>query len=169
LGSLPVPIVSVATFQLSGRGRGSNTWLSPAGCLQFSILVRTPLRASGLYAPRLVLVQYLAALAIVRACRDERALGAERGARVRLKWPNDVYIDLPLSSSSSSSSVAGSEKKKVGGVLVHLNFADGNAVVVIGALSNICASIWPAWGHSIRKLTFLFVLRLEIEKDAAST
>jgi biotin--protein ligase len=86
------------------------------------------LGASGLSAPRLVLVQYLVGLAIVRACRDERALGAERGARVRLKWPNDVYIDLP-------SLVAGGEKKKVGGILINMNFADGNADVIIGTSS----------------------------------
>jgi biotin--protein ligase len=125
LASLQAPVVSLATFQLSGRGRGSNTWLSPTGCLQFSILVRASLRASGLSAPRIVFVQYLAGLAIVRACRDERALGAERGARVRLKWPNDVYVDLPSS--------AGGEKKKVGGVLVNISFADGRADVIIGA------------------------------------
>jgi biotin--protein ligase len=86
-----------------------------------------PLRTSALPSPRLVFVQYLAGLAIVRACRDGRALGAERGERVRLKWPNDVYVDLP------SSSVAGGEKKKVGGVLVNMSFADGNADLIIGA------------------------------------
>ena len=148
LASLQAPIVSVATFQLSGRGRGSNTWLSPTGCLQFSILVRASLRASGLSGPRLVFVQYLAGLAIVRACRDERALGAERGARVRLKWPNDVYIDLPSSSSSSPSVAGGGEKKKVGGILVNMSFADGNADVIIGALHMACLL-----GHFIRNLT----------------
>jgi biotin--protein ligase len=138
LASLQAPIVSLATFQLSGRGRGSNAWLSPPGCLQFSILVRVPLRALALPAPRLVFVQYLAGLAIVRACCDGRALGAERGARVRLKWPNDVYVDLP----SSSSSVVGSEKKKVGGVLVNMSFADGNVDLIIGALY---PQAWPVW------------------------
>jgi biotin--protein ligase len=89
------------------------------------------LRASGLSAPRLVFVQYLVGLAIVRACRDERALGAEQGAHVRLKWPNDVYVDLP-SSSSSPFVAGGGEKKKVGGVLINMSFADGNADVIIG-------------------------------------
>jgi biotin--protein ligase len=74
------------------------------------------------------LVQYLVGLAIVNACRDARALGPERGARVRLKWPNDVYIDLP-----SSSTLAGSTKKKVGGILVNASFSDGNVDIVIGA------------------------------------
>ena len=125
-----MPIVSLATFQLAGRGRGSNTWLSPSGCLQFSVLVRVPL-AAALPASRLVFVQYLVGLAVVRACRDPRALGAERGARVRLKWPNDVYVDLP-------SEAGGSEKKKVGGILVNTSFSDGNVDVVAGG-SRLCA------------------------------
>jgi biotin--protein ligase len=150
LASLQVPIVSLATFQLSGRGRGSNTWLSPAGCLQFSILVRAPLqRASGLSAPRLVFVQYLAGLAIARACRDERVLGAERGARVRLKWPNDVYIDLPLPSSSS-----GGEKKKVGGILINTSFADGNADVIVGT-----SSFARAFHYEILPSVYVFLSR----------
>jgi len=129
-----VPIVSLATFQLAGRGRGSNTWLSPSGCLQFSVLVRVPL-AAALPASRLVFVQYLVGLAVVRACRDPRALGAERGARVRLKWPNDVYLDL----ASESESRAGPEKKKkVGGILVNTSFSDGNVDVVAGG-SRLCA------------------------------
>jgi biotin--protein ligase len=73
-------------------------------------------------------------MAIVRACRDERALGAERGARVSLKWPNDVYID-----SSSPLVVPGGEKKKVGGVLVNISITDGKADVIIGTSSIIYA------------------------------
>ncbi|KAI9508257.1 class II aaRS and biotin synthetase [Russula earlei] len=130
LSALPAPIVSLATFQLAGRGRGSNLWLSPPGCLQFSILVRIPLRASAFPTSRLVFVQYLVGLAVVHASRDSRALGIVRGARVRLKWPNDVYIDLPSS--------AGGEKKKVGGILVNTSFSDGNVDIVIGCGINVC-------------------------------
>jgi biotin--protein ligase len=162
LASLQDPIVSLATFQLAGRGRGSNTWLSPTGCLQFSILVRAPLRgASGLSAQRLVFVQYLAGLAIVRACRDERALGAERGARVRLKWPNDVYVDLPSSSSG------GGAKKKVGGTLINMSFADGNADVIIGTSSIIHVLCFGAF-HSEILPPFSSFFRVW-EKGAAST
>jgi len=96
-----------------------------------------PLRASAtaLPASRLVFVQYLLGLAVVRACRDPRVLGAERGARVRLKWPNDVYVNL----ASEAESWAGPEKmKKVGGILVNTNFSDGNVDVVIGCGINVC-------------------------------
>lgn len=124
LTSLPAPVVSLATFQLAGRGRGSNTWLSPEGCLQFSLLVRAPLGAFP--TPRLVFVQYLAGLAIVNACRNRRVLGSH-GARVKLKWPNDVYAELPGSDM----------KKKVGGILVNTSFSGGNVDVVVGFGINV--------------------------------
>ena len=40
---------------------------------------------------RLVFVQYLVALAVVEAARDDGMLGPW-GDKVRIKWPNDVYI-----------------------------------------------------------------------------
>ncbi|KAH9941532.1 hypothetical protein B0H21DRAFT_544431 [Amylocystis lapponica] len=67
LAALPTPLLSLASHQLAGRGRGTNVWLSPAGCLQFSLLLRAP--CAVLPAARLVFVQYLAALAVVAACR----------------------------------------------------------------------------------------------------
>ncbi|KAF8168583.1 biotin-ligase [Pholiota molesta] len=89
LAALPVPVLSLASHQLAGRGRGSNTWLSPAGCLQFSLALRVAL--DRFPAGRLVFVQYLFSLAVVEACRAEAVLGADVGAKVRIKWPNDLY------------------------------------------------------------------------------
>jgi biotin---protein ligase len=125
LTSLPTPIVSLATFQLAGRGRGSNTWLSPEGCLQFSILLRAPV--SAFPTSRLVFVQYIVCLAVTQACRHSRVLG-NRGydgaGQVKLKWPNDIYIEFP-----------GGEKKKIGGILVYTSSSGGNMDIVIGAYS----------------------------------
>ncbi|KAH9063260.1 class II aaRS and biotin synthetase [Lactarius vividus] len=129
LASLPAPVVSLATFQLTGRGRGSNTWLSPEGCLQFSLLARAPLGAFP--APRLVFVQYLAGLAVINACRDRRVLGNDHGTRVKLKWPNDVYVELP----------GGDTKKKVGGILVNTSFSGGNMDVIIGFGVNVSTPV----------------------------
>ncbi|KAJ2714276.1 biotin holocarboxylase synthetase, partial [Coemansia spiralis] len=39
---IPDGTVFVATRQLAGRGRGRNTWISPVGCLQFTMLIRHP-------------------------------------------------------------------------------------------------------------------------------
>jgi biotin---protein ligase len=41
---------------------------------------------------------------------------------VKLKWPNDVYIEF-----------VGGEKKKIGGTLVNTSFSSGNMDIVIGA------------------------------------
>ncbi|KAJ2988291.1 hypothetical protein NUW54_g9159 [Trametes sanguinea] len=119
LSTLPTPLLSLASSQLTGRGRGGNIWLSPPGCLQFSILLRVPL--SALPAQKIVFVQYLFALAVAEACRDHAVLGAD-GARVRIKWPNDIYAEMPGTG----------ERKKVGGILVNTSFGAGNVELVVG-------------------------------------
>jgi len=122
MGLLPTPLVSLASHQLAGRGRGANVWLSPSGCLQFSLLLRLSL--STFPASKLVFVQYLFALAVVEACRDESVLG-EAASPVRLKWPNDIYA------------VLGDEKKKLGGILINTSFAAGKVDIVIGSGLNV--------------------------------
>ena len=123
---LPAPFVSLASHQLFGRGRGSNVWLSPSGCLQFSLLLRISL--SNFPASKLVFIQYLFSLAVVEACRAESVLGSEAGARVRLKWPNDLYAIV-----GSPAEEANTENvRKIGGVLVNASFSSGHVYVVIG-------------------------------------
>jgi biotin--protein ligase len=123
LSSLPTPIVSLASQQLTGRGRGSNIWLSPAGCLQFSVLLRLSL--SDFPASKLVFIQYLFGLAVAEACRLDAVLG-HVGDRVRLKWPNDIYV-------LTEDAMTGLEsKKKIGGILVNTNFSSGMVDIVIG-------------------------------------
>ena len=122
LTSLPTPLLSLASAQLTGRGRGGNIWLSPPGCLQFSLLLRVPL--SALPAQKIVFVQYLFALAVAEACRSEQVLGSE-GSRVRIKWPNDIYAIA-----------RNGEKKKIGGILVNTSFGSGKVELVIGASSS---------------------------------
>ncbi|KAJ7704393.1 biotin-protein ligase [Mycena rosella] len=125
MGLLPAPLVSLASHQLAGRGRGANVWLSPSGCLQFSLLLRLSL--STFPASKLVFVQYLFALAVVEACRDDSVLG-ESAAPVRLKWPNDIYAVLGDDDAS---------KKKIGGILVNTSFSGGKVDIVIGSGLNV--------------------------------
>ncbi|TBU46215.1 hypothetical protein BD309DRAFT_989011 [Dichomitus squalens] len=122
LTSLPTPLLSLASAQLTGRGRGGNVWLSPPGCLQFSLLLRVPL--SALPATKIVFVQYLFALAVAEACRTDGVLGEEAGSRVRIKWPNDLYAITP-----------DGERKKIGGILVNTSFGAGKVELVVGASS----------------------------------
>ncbi|OSX58235.1 hypothetical protein POSPLADRAFT_1185086 [Postia placenta MAD-698-R-SB12] len=123
LSTVPAPLLSLASHQLAGRGRGGNIWLSPAGCLQFSLLLRVSL--AQLPAPRLVFVQYLFGLAVVQACRQDGVLGSE-GHQIRLKWPNDIYAVR-----------ADGEKRKVGGILVNTSFSSGQVEIVIGCGLNV--------------------------------
>ena len=120
LDTLPIPFLSLASTQLTGRGRGANVWLSPPGCLMFSLLLRVPLAV--LPAQKLVFIQYLFALAVAEACRADRVLGDEAGSRVRIKWPNDIYGIMQ-----------DGERKKLGGILVNTSFGAGKVEVVIGA------------------------------------
>ncbi|KAG7442834.1 class II aaRS and biotin synthetase [Guyanagaster necrorhizus] len=125
LASLPTPFLSLASFQLTGRGRGSNIWLSPAGCLQFSLLLRVSL--ASFPANKLVFVQYLFALAVTEACRYKSVLG-KRGESVRIKWPNDLYAIFGPGEG---------DKKKIGGILVSTNFSGGKCDITIGSGLNV--------------------------------
>ncbi|KAM5539696.1 hypothetical protein V8D89_006509 [Ganoderma adspersum] len=124
LETLPTPILSLASTQLTGRGRGANVWLSPPGCLMFSLLLRVPLAV--LPAQKLVFIQYLFALAVAEACRADHVLGDEAGSRVRIKWPNDIY-----------GIAYDGERKKLGGILVNTSFGAGKVEVVIGCGLNV--------------------------------
>ncbi|CAL1709596.1 unnamed protein product [Somion occarium] len=151
LSSLPVPFLSLASHQLAGRGRGGNTWVSPTGCLQFSLLLRVPL--SQLPATKLVFVQYLFALAVVEACRHDNIMGRS-GEAVRLKWPNDIYI------------VDGEQKRKVGGILVHTSFVGGLVSIVIGCGVNVLNG--PPIASLAQVLSTEAHWKLNLERTAAT-
>lgn len=86
LRKLPSGFTVTATTQVAGRGRGSNVWVSPAGALIFSTVLRHPI--AKLQSAPVVFIQYLAAMAVVQGVKsyDE---GYE-AMPVKVKWPNDV-------------------------------------------------------------------------------
>ncbi|KAF8827395.1 uncharacterized protein C8R40DRAFT_652317 [Lentinula edodes] len=149
-----IPILSLGSHQLSGRGRGANVWISPSGCLQFSLCMpKVPLSPHSPYInticssssfssltpsyippSKLVFIQYLFALAVVEACSHPLILGPTLGANVRLKWPNDIYVCY-----GNPSRPERAEKIKIGGILVSTSFAPGGheASVVIGCGLNV--------------------------------
>lgn len=74
--------VAMADAQSAGRGRGSNTWVSPAGGLALSFTAGLAIEASA----RLPQFQYLVCMAVIRA------VGAAIGPKLAaVKWPNDIY------------------------------------------------------------------------------
>lgn len=101
---------------MSGRGRSSNSWISSAGCLQFSLLLRLPLSQSR----KIVFLQYLFGLAVVQAVRTKE--GYEK-VGIRVKWPNDLYGEV---------GGEGGELRKVGGILVNSSFAGDEFSLVVG-------------------------------------
>lgn len=71
-------------------------------------------------------MQYLFALAVSEGCHtlDPSGWWADK---VKLKWPNDIYGEFP-----SKDQWRTSELKKIGGILVNLNFGDGLVDIVVG-------------------------------------
>ncbi|RFU36226.1 hypothetical protein B7463_g7, partial [Scytalidium lignicola] len=121
LSRLPNGFTCTASVQLAGRGRGSNVWVSPAGSLILSTVIRHPMELSNI-AP-VVFVQYLAAIAVVEGIKSY-----DRGYNdipMKLKWPNDIYAQDPTKPGKK-------EYVKVGGVLVNSSYSSGNYDLVVG-------------------------------------
>lgn len=76
----PEGTVVLASEQTGGRGRLGRAWMSPAGGVYFSAVLR-PAVAPAVVPP----------LALVTGVGLARGL-ATLGADVALKWPNDVYL-----------------------------------------------------------------------------
>jgi BirA family transcriptional regulator, biotin operon repressor / biotin---[acetyl-CoA-carboxylase] ligase len=79
------PLWVTAARQTAGRGRRGNTWTSPAGNLYASLLLTDAAEARHL--PELCFVVALAARDAVHA------VAPALGARLKLKWPNDLLLD----------------------------------------------------------------------------
>ncbi|KAI5815222.1 biotin-protein ligase [Pyronema omphalodes] len=118
---LPNGTVFAATTQIAGRGRGNNIWISPKGCMIFSLLLRHSLDLNST-AP-VVCLQYLVALAIVEGIKSYCPSGKYRSMPVRLKWPNDIYAFSAVENSYV----------KIGGILVNSSFQRNAFNLVIGA------------------------------------
>jgi biotin--protein ligase len=118
---LPNGLVCLATNQIAGRGRGRNSWVSQAGGLQFSFIVRHSIEYKN--AP-VVFIQYLIALSIVESIRSRPGY---EDVPLRLKWPNDIYADLPNNQGL----------KKVGGLLVNSSFIRDEFLLVVGCGVNL--------------------------------
>jgi BirA family transcriptional regulator, biotin operon repressor / biotin---[acetyl-CoA-carboxylase] ligase len=81
-GAADGTIVS-ANVQTAGRGRNGRTWVSSAGNLLFSMLVRT--NRPALIVPQL---SFVASLAVAESVSEFVPLDAD----ISCKWPNDVLV-----------------------------------------------------------------------------
>lgn len=136
LRAAPPGTTWVATHQVAGRGRGANAWVSPSGCLQFSTRLAWPLGA----AAHSVFVQYLAALAIVYGVTEGVEGGAALRGRLKIKWPNDVYGEVPTAVPGSVAvQVDGATRhyRKLGGILVSAHAGTDAFDMVLGCGVNV--------------------------------
>lgn len=87
--------VVIADIQTRGKGRAGSKWISPAGGLWMSIILRPESRAKQLY-----LIPLLASLTITEMLKKYGVTG-------QIKWPNDVVVDgLKIAGILCESSVA---------------------------------------------------------------
>lgn len=107
----------IAEEQLNGRGRLDRSWESPKGGVFMSLIMRP-----DLHPTKLTRLTLLSGVAVARAIKSLY------GLEVKLKWPNDIYV----------------EDKKVGGILSEM---EGEAervnfvVVGIGIDANCDVSV----------------------------
>lgn len=82
----PMPMLVGADRQTQGRGRGRNRWWAAEGALTFSLIFE-PVRY-GIPVSRWPMLSLASGLAICESLE-----GGLPGRSVRVKWPNDVYVD----------------------------------------------------------------------------
>jgi len=128
LRNLPQGFTATATVQVAGRGRGSNVWVSPAGSLMFSTVIRHPM--AQMQSAPVVFVQYLAAMAIVNGIKSYEG-NRYRDMPVKLKWPNDIFALDP-----TRAKVNGGDRNenytKIGGILVNSHYNTREYIAVCG-------------------------------------
>jgi BirA family transcriptional regulator, biotin operon repressor / biotin---[acetyl-CoA-carboxylase] ligase len=109
----PAGTLVLAEEQTGGRGRAGRAWASPPGTGIWLTLLERPRDESG-----------LAVLSLRAGLRAAEALAPFAGERVRLKWPNDLYL------------AAG----KLAGILVEARWREARAEwVAIGFGLNVVA------------------------------
>jgi biotin--protein ligase len=128
LRHLPTGFTATATQQVAGRGRGSNVWVSPAGQLIFSTVMRHPM--AKMQAAPVAFIQYLAGIAIVKGIKTYEG-GQYKDMPVKLKWPNDIYALDPIKAADG-----GGDKRenysKIGGILVNSHYDSKEFIAVCG-------------------------------------
>lgn len=108
-----LPWLLVADRQTGGRGRAGNVWWSPDGCLMFSVA----LRFEGEILERIGQLPLVVGVSLAGAIENQ----VDSPERVKVKWPNDLFVG----------------EKKLAGILIESVVGSGNAVWIIGVGMNV--------------------------------
>ncbi len=79
-----LPILVLADSQSEGRGRGSNAWWSPQGCLMLTLIWQPRQSIAAESIPQAALVVGMCVAETIDQFSSQQA---------KVKWPNDVYLD----------------------------------------------------------------------------
>ncbi|OAP19362.1 hypothetical protein AXX17_AT1G37780 [Arabidopsis thaliana] len=112
---IPVGSVCVSDIQLKGRGRTKNVWESPKGCLMYSFTLEME---DGRVVP---LIQYVVSLAVTEAVKDVCDKKGLSYIDVKIKWPNDLYLN----------------GLKIGGILCTSTYRSRKFLVSVGVGLNV--------------------------------
>jgi BirA family biotin operon repressor/biotin-[acetyl-CoA-carboxylase] ligase len=105
-------VLIVAESQTAGRGRVGRAWFSPEGTGIYMSLILNPIVPQR-FAPQLTIVSAVA------LCRSLRRL---TGLDIRMKWPNDLYVnDRKLSGILIESCAVGGRNRFILGVGISVN------------------------------------------------
>jgi len=145
----PEGTIIVVDEQTAGRGRLKRAWISPKGCVAFSII----LYPSIAHLPYLIMI---VSLAVVRGIKEITGLKPE------IKWPNDILVN----------------GKKVCGILIENEIKGANveyANIGIGINANLNIADFPEimpfatslsdeLGKEVSRLDMIRHILMEIER-----
>ncbi len=138
LSALPVGTTFFATQQMSGRGRGRQP-VDLAQRLSAVLAVFPRARTHGEQDRLPPVPVRLAVVEGIRIALGDTAAGRAVADKVRIKWPNDIYAEIPPVDETEAGGRAktatfeldGKRYAKLGGILVNSQFSGGNEFVLI--------------------------------------
>jgi BirA family biotin operon repressor/biotin-[acetyl-CoA-carboxylase] ligase len=143
-------LVIIAEEQTGGIGRLGRSWVSPAGGIWITIVLKPKIPVDHVF-----MVTMAASIAIARAIRKEFDLGA------LIKWPNDVYIGdnkvagLLLELSAEADTI----HYCLLGIGVDVNIAPTELEAVPSSVTSISSEV----GHDVDRASFLARILREFE------
>ena len=133
--------LAVADEQTAGRGRSGRSWVAPSGA---ALLLSLGFLPNYLPADRLWRLAAVVSLAMADAAEEVAGLAV---GKLRLKWPNDIVVEVAGSGAATESGAAAAGLRKVAGVLGEtegVGTADQVAIVGIGINADWRRDQFPA-------------------------